>query len=90
MTYRLKRRWIVEAAWCIILAARSAAAELISMKLKATDVNVDAVDVCVDASTIVTVLLSFEATGDLRRRGGKENLGVARGVAACVADLGLV
>ena len=60
------------------------------MKLKATDVNVDAVDVCVDASTIVTVLLPSEATGDLRRRGGKENLGVARGVAACVADLGLV
>ena len=37
-----------------------------------------------DASTIVTVLLSSKATGDLRRRGGKDNLGVARDVAAFV------
>jgi hypothetical protein len=46
------------------------------IRLLAADVRVVAVGVCVDALTIVAV-----STGDLRRRGGSENLGVACGSA---------
>ena len=46
------------------------------IRLLAAAVRVVAVVVCVDALTIVAV-----STGDLRRRGGSENLGVACGSA---------
>jgi hypothetical protein len=45
------------------------------MRPRAAAVRGVAVVVCVDASTIAAV-----STGDLRRRGGSESLGVARGV----------
>ena len=59
-----------------MLGASSAAAGFARMRLLAATVRVVAVIVCVDASTIVAV-----STGDLRRRGGSENRGVAYGSA---------
>ena len=75
----MKRRWMAVAAWCIILDARRTAAGFSRIRLLAAAVRVVAVVVCVDALTIVAV-----STGDLRRRGGSENLGVARGVLSFV------
>ena len=72
----MKHRWMAVAAWCIILDARRTAAGLSRIRFLAAAVRVIAVVVCVDASTIVAV-----STGDLRRRGGSENLGVACGSA---------